>query len=163
MKSFPDVFKWCLIPYAICTVCFLCSPSLRLSKVDAVYQDYGSQLGLMQWMLDELKFWYVIRGYLLVFVIITLLCCMIKWFRAKTTAIVFLGTGIFLCAISAYTEFPTLGQVGLVWSNDNIAQSDLLGIFERYQSLLMWLRGWLIVLAIMTIALHVYRRLKPSA
>lgn len=162
MKSFPNVFKWCLILYVVCTICFLCSLSLRLSRVDAVYQEYGSEIGLMRWMLDELKFSYVMRGCLLTFAIITLLCYMIKWFHAKITMCVVWGIGIFLCALSAYTEFPTLGQVGLVWSNDSIAQSDLFGIFERYPSLLTWLRGWLIALTIMTIVLHVYRRLKPS-
>lgn len=129
--------KWYIIPYVVCTVWFLYSPHLHLSKANPAYYEYAIRFGsctpLTEWMLDDLKFFNVMRAYLLLLAIITLLFFMIKMFHGKTTAIAAACAGMFLHVVAYYTElYPSIGMVGLVWSNDGISQNDPVGIFTRY-------------------------------
>lgn len=143
------------IVFLVTTIIFFVDPSLCLRK-SMHYSDFEYHI--------ESVVSYVICGYLSLQVLNITWCYLFLSFPAKHVAYwTIIAASLFAFVLPSYTQFPTLGQMSLVWSDDKAALSWDLG---RYELLLAFLHGWIINNLLETLAFHIYwkgfrRKKKP--
>ncbi len=143
------LLKTCIIPCILCTAWFILDPSLNLSKIIGAYPyEYPNYV-------RSLVYCYSGLAYILSQLTIVLACYLALRFGAAKLGYWLIGIVILFSWLPEFTEFPTMGQVGLPWSvNRNALEVDII----HYSLLFPWLIAWVITLSVLILILELCQR-----
>lgn len=133
--------------YGVCIFFFFSNPCLSLQKTIKRWQHNEEAMAFLQHIVWK----NTLQGVLLFLLIITLIIFLQKRYKMRCMICCLISCSIVLWNLPSISDFPTLGQVSLVFVYD---QCSLLGEIKRYHLLLTWLKGWCVLLMICVISMH---------
>lgn len=152
--KFKYVFKFCIIPYIFCILAFHLNPSLNLSKLISYYEQFDAVevADIYRESFYRDVFRLNLTGCILTMIIITLIIYIFKFWGFKKMLISIITIFVITNFLAPF-GFPSVPEIARVWGNDINA---LYYGTRMYMSLLYWLDGWVIMLAL---SIYIYYKI----